>query len=450
MKAGHHSKKNWSKLQHIRSILGILTILFSMAGCSQPQIGIDEVLPLKSYQEDLNELAGILIENHPAPYAFQSKEEFQTKIKGMISQLDDKTRLGTFIWMCKNLVASIACSHTYLDNQEERILLPPNLLFPMEVAFLQDKLIVLNPMSNKGVIPEGAEIQSINGMDISVLKKKIFSQISADGGNLEYKEALLNKNASKYIAFELKFPRRYSIESEGEIFQLKSTDVQIPYLSNITSCAEDLCLDFRKEENIAILTIRSFDYEGRQLKKFLKSIDESFQSIADRNIENLIIDLRYNRGGNPYAAAHLLGLIANDAFQYFEGEGEGFHYLRTPIFPSKKAFTGNKWILMNGSTASASGQFIAIAQENAFAKLAGTEDGSTYTNNAEQIKFSLRNTGLEGFVARTTFTAPVSTLPLDQGIKPDIEIPSTKADLLDSRDLQLETLIELVVRNKAN
>ncbi len=69
----------------------------------------------------------------------------------------------------------------------------------------------------------------------------------------------------------------------------------------------DVLTFFFNEKNVAVLTIKSF--EPRNLNKFKKEIDYFFAQVKAKNCQQVVIDLRDNRGGlilaQEYVISHL-------------------------------------------------------------------------------------------------------------------------------------------------
>ena len=102
------------------------------------------VYPIKSYKEDLDELAKRLTEVNPNAYKFISKDTFWELIKAKKESLTSSTTFGEFIWMCSEIIASINCSHTSMGyfNQENKML-PLDLRFPLRIKTNRQPIIYL-------------------------------------------------------------------------------------------------------------------------------------------------------------------------------------------------------------------------------------------------------------------------------------------------------------------
>jgi C-terminal processing protease CtpA/Prc len=78
---------------------------------------------------------------------------------------------------------------------------------------------------------------------------------------------------------------------------------------------EVLGYELLAEPSTALLTVGSFSIErSQQYDTFLSA---SFQDMADKQIENLIIDVRGNGGGDPEFSADLIAYLMDEPFTYF-------------------------------------------------------------------------------------------------------------------------------------
>jgi len=425
----------------MRIITFAIAFLFLMIACAQPKISVLKKFTEQEYKTDLQELAILLKTNHPAMYEYISKEDFGKLEEKLLAELSDDTKVGDFVWLCRTLMAAVGCGHTYMPSQGERLWLPERYLFPLRVRYLDGELFVVHALENKDKLKSGDIITSINGILVNDLVSRFMKRVPADGHNQHFKMALINESFSDYMAFELSFPDSYTIEVDQKVIDLKATSKPMASISNLAPCPSNLCLEIKEDDKIALLTIRSFHYYGRETAKFKTFVDDAFEQISSAKIENLIIDIRGNGGGDPYSSAHLIQKIAKHPFQYYEDRGMAYDDLRQILEPSANVFDDEVYILTNGKNFSTSGHFCSLLKEHEFARFAGSPTGASYSCNANQFEFTLTKTGLKGSIAKTTFKTEVGPMSLTEGIKPDIEISLTKEEVLANKDHALEKLI---------
>ncbi|MBK6478298.1 MAG: hypothetical protein IPF93_08400 [Saprospiraceae bacterium] len=85
-----------------------------------------------------------------------------------------------------------------------------------------------------------------------------------------------------------------------------------------------MCLEIL-DGKTAVLTISSFNYyEWDSYPVFKSFLDSSMNIIHNKKIKNLIIDVRYNRGGSQYPSIYLLQHLMDKSFTYYsKAEFEG-------------------------------------------------------------------------------------------------------------------------------
>ena len=432
----------------------LLILLCSFLCCSQsnstnsilPENNEDErqsvltTFPKEQYLQDFDQLVNLLSENHPQLNEYISKDDFDTYVNELRAEITDEFKIGEFIWLCRSLVAKIGCGHSNVPTLGANYYIPDSLLFPLKVNFVDNKLFVIDPMESKDLISKGDEIKTINGLDVKEIKKEIFKHISADANSESKRMEYINDGFYEYVAFELKFPNSYKIEyiKNGNLISnsLKPLQSYTEEETNDSKCDGDLC--YESENNLAIITISSFYYYSENFSTFQKFIDSCFTDIKDRQIKNLIIDLRNNGGGDPYCGSYLLQHIASKKYQYYKTGTYSYEDLQEEIEPHPNRFNGTPYILINGRCGSTSGHVCALIKENNFGIFVGQETGATFTCNASTRTFTLENTSVTTFIATRTFEANVKHLPKDRGVIPDIEIKYAISNLLNKEDLELQ------------
>lgn len=402
------------------------------------------------YLEDLNQLIKLLNDNHPQLYEYITKKELAELVNEKRALLDDNLKIGEFTWLCRSIISEIGCGHTVLPTLGMNYFLPDSLLFPLKVNYFNNKLYVLNPLVNKDLISIGDEIISINGSKVEKIKEEMYKHISSDANNKSFKMEFVNDGFMEYAAFHFKFANKYEIEF---IKDNKIEKVTLNQLNEFTEdkndqikCRNNLC--FEIDGNLAIITIRSFYYYHENFTTFKSFVDSCFNDIKIKLVENLIIDLRDNGGGDPYCGSYLLQHIADKPYQYYKTGTYFYNDLQTNISPHENRFSGKPIILINGRCFSTTGHLCALIKENDFGVFVGKETGATFSCNAAVKTSTLTNTGLTPYIATRTFEAAVSTLPKDKGIIPHYEPKRTISDLLNNKDIDLEFSTNLLLKKE--
>jgi len=178
-----------------------------------------------------------------------------------------------------------------------------------------------------------------------------------------------------------------------------------------------------------------------------KAIDEVFSEIRDRDSQNLIIDLRFNGGGNSQAGDYILNYITSKRYRMYWGSdvkiskqvygkelwGLPALLLRGRIFKYRSRlrrphdmgfrFDGRIYALIGPATFSSASDFAAVLEDFDIATLVGEETGGLRDCFGDCRIFTLPNSGLQFTVSHKRFFVPKPGSDDDKrGVVPDIAI----------------------------
>ncbi len=410
---------------------------------------LDKTLALKDYQQDFNKMVELVLKKHPQPYAFISEDSFKSLINIQYNKITDTTTIGGFLWICKSVVAAINCGHTDMWFSTEFGVIPNALLFPMNVKYVGSRLYVIDAKNNFDKLAAGTEILTINGLGVEKMQKEIFQHLSSDGFNESMKHESTNIVFSWYCSLLFNIPASYTVtvKQNGNIEEIKLKQAENMQFAKtyLDDCENQLCFDTDLENNTAIITIRHFVYDKERFKSF---IDDCFLQINENEIQNLIIDLRKNGGGEPVCGSYLLQYIANKPYTYFHEDVKGYRKLKKTIQPNPNAFKNKPYILTNGLCTSTTGHFCSLVKENNLGIFIGDETGATYTCNAYDKFIILENTKLLLRVARQICKTPASTLTNKHGIIPDHYVIPNIDNILNNTDTVLNYTLRLIEKEQ--
>ncbi len=422
---------------------------------------------------DLKYLRESLEDTHYNLYAYTTEQALDSaykKVKGPIS--NDSLSLLETTNLFQRFISVVNNGHTSIDFPiQPYIEYAQNggTVFPLELAFESDKALIRKNWSDNENIQPGLEILSINGASIKEILAKIYPQISAE------------RTYFKNVKIELySFPRYYwqvfgkqddfevEILSKGTIqkYSLKPIKVIEGYEMKRTELiAPEMKLEFI--ENSAYLNPGGFGGDEKQYRAF---IDSAFVEINDKKVENLIIDLRNNPGGDDAFSDYLVSFIADKPFKwnssftlktskllkedirknkdttmaywqkalsFKDGEIYDYAFEEYQPQPKNKRFKGEVYVLVNRQSHSQSAVTAAQIQDYNFGTIAGEETGDYPSLYASIFQYSLPNTGIivnvsKGYIVR------VNGSKKEEGVIPDIFI---KDHLLDENDEILEALL---------
>ena len=415
-----------------------------------------KVYSQKEYREDLDQLGQKLLAIHPHALKFITKEQFLKNIESKKSLITDKTTYAEFAWHCNAIIASIGCSHTASSNMQndyhEFSILPIENSFPMQVRWVNKQLFVVNPMNNAGKVKVKDEILSINGIQTANLLADIYDHVPSQANIQTRKAQYFNTYFAALIPYALGLPKTFEITVKGHPGSIKlnkakemATELYDPSINN---CLNDLCLEIL-EGKTAVLTISSFNYyEWNNYADFKSFLDSSIKVIDSKHIENLIIDVRHNRGGSQHPSIYLLQYLMDKPFTYYsltESEGKtDISYGEESFNPLENRFKGKVYFLIDGNGNSTTGHFMSLVKAHHLGTIIGEELGSNQFCTAGQILFRLRNTKLVVSSANNTHISTATKLPDDKGILPDYYVSQSLEDYLNKEDVVKNFALKLI------
>lgn len=485
----------------VLSIVSLLLCAYTAVNTYNPQ----RKFPPSLLREDFFVFRTALEESHPGLYTFHSKSYMDSVFQDAFLQLDKEKTETEFVRVLAKVVSQIGCGHTAVtvsDDFWDFFLLKDSVLFPLQIKFIDKKMYVREDLTMTNGFPLGTEIVSVNGKPVDELVKVMFPMIPADG--------LIE--TSKYIQLDVDFPFYYAslvetpktfllnyILPSGEKKTLSVKALPLPVLKknfreilrkrNAPSEAKNLRLRIFSDSSIAVLTIHTFskDVLNANHEKFKSFIDEAFERIEEKKIKDLVIDLRWNTGGEDTYAGFLYSYIADSLYRIYRDNfittQKRFSYpefldkpYRYNMFKWKAVknaagqqelkflkmhswqrprkefhFYGNVYVLMNGGTFSAASSFCSMASNYRRALFFGEETGGEYygCNGNKYPVVTLPNTYLKLRFALVKNIYDVKGYPVrGRGVMPDFPVSRTLEDFKNNKDTELKYVIDHILKRK--
>lgn len=196
---------------------------------------------------------------------------------------------------------------------------------------------------------------------------------------------------------------------------------------------------------------------------YLQTLADFFNEIRVKGIKHVAIDLRNNTGGNSSVVDEFMRYMAVDEYQSYgsfvrfssqsantyEGTPDKGTKRHAPaIIPvlekAEHPFTGDLYVLTSGATFSSGNWFAVILKDNGLATVIGEPTGNQPSSYGDILTFALPHSGYNFSVSFKQFTRPDPRLNDKTFLAPDIPVYTSRQDIIDGRDAQLEKLKELV------
>jgi len=408
-------------------------------------------------KSDFKDLIDKLKKHHPRLYSYTSEEAFNRQTEEIYSKLNEDMNPEQFYMRIAPLIASVKCSHTgiRLPGAYLNFLYENGLFFPLEL-FLRDKkayCLTFCGDPDAGIMP-GSEILSINNRSMEELITELLSIIPSEGNNLSTKYQELNQNFQSYFHLldpSESFQVEYGSSDSRETIQLEACNSEQLHLrAHLHTDLPPYRFHTECNPDYGVLKVATFGI--RNMEDYFSFLDSVFINLDHAESSNLVLDLRDNRGGHPIFAAQLFSYLTDKEFTYFQRNPDvtDFEPLYNPMQPNRNHFSGNIFVLVNGSCLSTTGHLISLLDYHTEALFIGEEPGSTSRCNDFSIQFRLPNSGMEVNIPRTTFVTAVSVKEEGKPFPLDYHVQQTVKDRIEGVDSYMHVIDSINVEHMAN
>ncbi|UFH52636.1 S41 family peptidase [Spirosoma sp. KNUC1025] len=366
-------------------------------------------------QRDFTRFRMALNEVHPEMYRYTSKATFDSLFSTTQARLNHPMSQHEFYVTMVPLLVALRDGHIkwIVAGKDEHYPFFTDKLFPLKLYFLGEKAWIAGNYGSVD-LPVGAEVMAINGKPIAEIIQTLLPNMTfADGNRIGGKLEDLNHYFSGYYATFIGAPDTFAVtyragSNEKNVTLRPVTEPEIKAYAekNKPVYKSPFRMEFVNERT-AILTIEAFFKESNGLK-FKPFVADAFRDIRQKGIQNLVLDLRDNEGGEEPLGVLLYSYLAKQPFQYYDhisvrqkkkfsfpawtsklyrmakfmvvkkrGDGYAFTAQRglKVTKPQKDAYTGKLYVLLNGNSFSVTTEFAARAHADKRATFVGQESG---------------------------------------------------------------------------
>ncbi len=347
--------------------------------------------------------------------------------------------------------------------------------FPLWFALSarDDSLIVAGDRT--GTVPPGSETISVDDLSAATLRSLT---LAAFGGQTRALHRARVTMAGAWSAIALlgdkpAYAVRYATDgkvSEASVSSADTTGTAVsggpPY--TYTTLAGEL---------VGYIEYRSCE----DLDRFRAFLDTTFQTIENRPVRALVIDIRQNGGGDSALNDLLWTYVSNKPFKQYGGTIEkscarlkseygknryveiygdeawtarngtiltfGMNPNDGLVVPQAQPlrYTGPVYLLISSHTFSSAMSCALAAKDYGLATIIGEETGEPVNSTGEIYEFVAPATQLRLYLTTKYFLAP-KPHPDGQGVVPDIAVPTQPQDRAAGRDTVLDKALALSLR----
>jgi|GEM_PF-1138026 len=452
-------------------------------------------IKLDKLQEDYRILREIIEAVHPGLYLYQTPEKMTKTFDDYYLKINrDLTELE-FYKLIVPMLDSIHCGHTSAELSPEyynKLYSKP--LIPFDIEIIDNKFFVKkNWIDSLDLLP-GTEILTINGFTAKEIIDSISPSISCDSYQRAYKLFRMalhfRLHFAKYFDQTEKFELSITQPKDSIQEQLVVSGIGWKELQRKDTLPTPKPLSYEIIDSIStcVLRIESFSMGyiglfGIDYKVFFKDV---FTQICRKNIQNLVIDIRGNDGGNPEVFITLLKYLMYKSFNVYSKS-----VIQTQVYPkvffkysdlprkySKKwissftesingeivvkptdkfietliqqpedtIFRGNLYILTDAGSYSAASVLPSFLKSNQKVTLFGEETGGTASGNTGGIipTVNLPKSKIRINVPLASTVINSNNLIWGRGVTPHFSIQRKPEDIIDNRDRQMEYLMNYI------
>jgi hypothetical protein len=442
-----------------------------------------KLFSIDELKEDFNYWRDKLERKNPMLYYYNSKSEVDRFLDSLfalidhpMSDLEFYNLVSPATFFLKDVHSGIQASPVMYHH----IVNHPSIL-PIDIVWLnQGAYVSVSDSLNQ--IKRGSQVLSINGVDISHIVRSSIERMPNDGYSIA--NSIFNVSTNFWMIYHriYDFNETYKIEYINELGAKDTIELKGSNWRTLWELRKGMdrpmfkddvpliTLEFIDTMKTAILRVRSFDnnlFKDSKQGKFDPQIKAAIKQIQDSQASNLILDIRGNGGGDPLNGKLILKYLLDKKFTITQElrvvkkeESEDF-YERTkktwlPFFglgkfkPYKNQFKGEVYVLIDGGTSSAAGEFSGVLKREKNVEFIGSEAGGNpiiLTGRYLKSKDFLPNTKLHYFVG--TICSINGDLKENEGfgVIPDHIIHWKPIDLLNINDPERLYTYNLIQKN---
>jgi hypothetical protein len=390
---------------------------------------------------------------HPDLYAYTTQARMEQLFDSCYQQLHDDTDDRQFYGIIKTLLSAVRDGHVSSSPSPRfaRAIHSENTYLPLITYFKGDSIFIVNSIDNK--IPAGSRLISINSHPADAMREKLYDYLMSDGYNTTRKAVVLNQIFYFYYYLAYGYSAGFTVEyvspaGDHKTVALDAADEKVINTLKIPEAEKPLLSATFTEENICILTIRTFDAASIQEAQlnYAAFLEKTFRKIKQDRIQKLIIDLRDNGGGSDQYGVMLYSYLTNKPFRYYLYQEKNKKKLsgRPGLGQQRPAaiyYSGDLWILTSGQTFSAGAEFCSVAYSNQRGTFIGEETGGTYEGNhsGQLMRFEMP-------ASKTTCWIPTVKYVMDvapaknpgHGIVPHLPVQASAEEYIRHEDRVLQ------------
>ena len=295
-----------------------LIMIFFPVGIAIGQEGLSKgLIDNDLLLEDYDYLLMTLEETHPNLYAYITKDEFLKKTDEYRATINKPMSKSEFHKILLQTIALVKQGHTMVfgDGGYRDFLKSGGLAFPFAIKYCSGHIYVDENFSTHSEFIKGTEIIAINSKTVNNIIDEFtpYLRVRPNG----YIGGTLSYNWSGFLwllyGFCDEFKVSYILPNDHKIKTKTVSGVGYEKIKKDSPAMPTNDFEFKPEpaRKTALLKLNTFHLDFDRYDSLLKHV---FSEIKRDEIENLIIDVRNNKGGNGNLVSLLLNYLTDQPY----------------------------------------------------------------------------------------------------------------------------------------
>uniref|UniRef100_UPI0040561671 S41 family peptidase n=1 Tax=Acetatifactor sp. TaxID=1872090 RepID=UPI0040561671 len=377
-------------------------------------VSMDEIVSGEEAKEDLEYLIGHIRERHPAwldgsdDLVAAVEAQYEEEVAG----IGEEISVLELYQAASRIAAKLHDGHTYVNWYSET------------QRYIDDFTQIQtygNPLTIDGVSAE----------DILEAYKEVASyELDFYVENQFYASAIVSEARLRLCGIDTSDGVVMTFDNDGETIEYTYDFVPVDEIKGFEYNEETQWVSYQidKENNVGIFTLLScIDNE-----EYRSKLDEFFYEVFVEDIQNIVVDLRGNGGGNSWVANEFIKYLDVDQYDSWDNAVRlGWYLVKNDDITytnqkKEQVFDGEVYILTDISTYSSAMDFAMLIADNDLGAIVGEPSGNLPDSYGDVLSFQLPNSQLVMGISHKRWYR-IDQSKSGQPIMPDYEVPAEEA-----------------------
>lgn len=376
-------------------------------------IYLEETLTYEQVEEEINQLAQLLIQTHPVLKEDQTRaSEVSAALYGILEHHQEGIKKLDYYFEIQKVLATLSDGHTsaWMPVVFDRV--------PYKIEINEDKVEIVEGGY------DGYVITFINGAPIETLLPSIRKHIPADTESFQtylLEDYLLRREYVQYFTGSTLPEVVLTLEKDGEAIEVTTS------YDKVTVSSEEMAVynfEVDKKNKIGWMDLNRILIS----EEFNDDVSAFFGEVVKEEVEVLVIDLRGNPGGHIEAGLEIIRYLGVEEINFYEDA-----YFNTEVVAvnlSAISFDGDVYCLIDNGTYSSAANFATLLKLNNLAILVGDETGGSPNHYGYPMELELAHSGIVCTISREYIS--FDEIEGVQPLEPDITMETFESVILSA------------------